>query len=470
MTNNTEEQKNRFAFTEKAIDALPFEPKGKQRMFYDTNSRLALRVLATKKVFYVQKRVPGEDPIRVKVGDVGDIGIAKARQKAEEILGKVAAGINPHEEKKKALEQKKKEEVAVQIQGKKDEETLQWLLDKYKVEKLIDKNGGKQATLDSHEDAVKFFTERDVTLLKRDTVNGGWVVDETITLESWLDRPIRKITRSEVLDRFKYFSRAKKSRGADLVPMTRTYQLGFKTLQSAFNHHLSHLEPDVREDLQNPAQILSDHKLWKASNTVKRLVDFRDDEGPLWWNALEEYKLRNFVAYAYIVISLLQTGRSIDICSLRFDTNVNMNLREITYFDTKNHNDYTLCITNFVYDLLVELKKISKNGYVFYYPESKTGYIPKDAKAHFDNVFKRGGKLISHHDLRRTWTRIADRGSMGVSEKTKEYCLKHEFQGVSKNYYIANEDEIRMCMQKVEDYIFERVEEFKQKRVEQQAA
>jgi hypothetical protein len=47
MVKAVEEYETRFAFTEKAIDSLHFESAGKQRTYYDLNSRLALRVLAT---------------------------------------------------------------------------------------------------------------------------------------------------------------------------------------------------------------------------------------------------------------------------------------------------------------------------------------------------------------------------------------------------------------------------------------
>ncbi|MFM0646123.1 integrase family protein [Paraburkholderia bryophila] len=445
-----ESTKNRFAFSEKSIESLSFAPSGEQKMYYDTNSKLALRVGAKKKTFCVNQRLPGRGaPVRVSLGEFGDIPVTDARKKAAIAIGEIANGVNKHEVKK---EQKLK---AIIVEANKTE-TLKWLFDEYEQKWLIDRKGGKKATLKSHEDAKKFFVQRSVTLLKKDKETGIWSLDKIITLSDWMNRPWRSIARKEVLERFEYFARAKKSRGDDMEPMIRTHQIGFKGLHSAFNYVLRRTEPEDKVGLINPAQILTDYNLWEKTNVVERFIDFSKPEGARWWEAVIAYRPRNLVAAHYLLFSLLQTGRSIDVCDLTWN-DVDFGEREITYERTKNGENYILYITDIALEILKELKQISKNRYVFYYPESKNGFIPQAAKQHFKNVNERGGKLISHHDLRRTWATA----SVGLVDKlTSDYCLKHKLAGVDANYYKNNRDVVRACMQRVEDHLLKQVAAF----------
>jgi integrase len=444
-----EKRKTRFVFSEKSIEDITPRP-GKQDMYYDTNSKLALRVGAKKKTFCVNQRLPGRGaPVRVTLGEFGDIPVTEARKRAAIAIGEIASGINKHEVKK---EQKLKAKIA----EANNTETLQWLFDEYEQKWLIDRKGGQKATLKSHQDAKKFFVERKITLLKKDKESGIWSLDKIITVSDWMNRPWRSITRKEVLERFEYFSRTKPTRGQNMVPMIRTHQIGFKGLHSAFNYILRRTEPEDKAGLINPAQILTDYNLWEKTNVVERFIDFSKPEGARWWEAVIDYRTRNLVASHYLLFSLLQTGRSIDVCDLTWD-DVNFDEREITYERTKNGEKYILYITNLVLEILKDLKKISKNQYVFYYPESKNGFIPKDAKQHFKKVAERGGMLISHHDLRRTWATA----SIGLVDKlTSDYCLKHKLAGIDLNYYKNNRAVVRACMQRVEDHLIKQVAAF----------
>ncbi|MFM0417552.1 tyrosine-type recombinase/integrase [Paraburkholderia aromaticivorans] len=455
----TQKEETRFAFNEKSVGDIPLRTDGKQVMYYDTESKLCIRVGAKKKVFCVMKRLPHRGaPIRVNIGEYGDIPVKKAVELSYKAIGDIASGVNKIEVEK---EKKKKEAVVVANKT----ETLGWLFDQYEENWLIKKKGGKDGSLKSHSDAKKFFTERKITLLKQDKETGVWEEERTVTVGDWMNRPWRSITKKEVLARFELFARAKKARNkkdAPLEPMIRTNQIAFKGLHSAYNYILKRTHAlDDTLSLDNPASVITAFSLWEPTNVVEDFIDFSREEGALWWNAVIEYRTRNLVAAHYILFSLLQTGRSIDICNLKWD-DVDMKEREIVYERTKNGEKYILYITDLALEILKELKKISKNEYVFYYPESKLGYIPQAAKQHFKNIAARGGKLISHHDLRRTWaTPITGR----IDKLTADYCLKHKLAGVDAHYYKNNREVVRASMQKMEDYFLEKVALFPRKEV-----
>lgn len=60
------------------------------------------------------------------------------------------------------------------------------------------------------------------------------------------------------------------------------------------------------------------------------------------------------------------------------------------------------------------------------------------------------GKLVSHHDLRRTWATAARK--LKLDERNIDYCLKHKRSDVNEHYFVRNEAEILETMQTVEDF------------------
>ncbi|SAL47542.1 Phage integrase [Caballeronia peredens] len=446
-------QPNRFKFTETSVAQVPLSTDGKQRMYYDTESKLALRVGAKKKIFVINKRLPGRgDPVRVTLGECGDIPVSKARQLATVTIADVVQGVNPHEVRKQ-------EKLAGRIEEANKTETVGWLLEQYKNDRLIKKNGGKPASLKSFEDSLKFFARREVTVLKFDEKSRNWTIDGTFILEDWLSRPYRSITRKEVEERFETLSRTMKQRGKKPEPIVRQNQLAFKILHAAYNLRIKRLELEEKKIVINPVRIISDYELWRPTNVVDTYLNFVQEEGPIWWNAVTKYESRNLVAAYYLKFSLLQTGRSIDIHKLTWN-DIDFKQRIIKYIGTKNSKSYILHISDYALEILQKLKKLSRNEYVFYYPESAQGCIPKDARHHFANVQKLGGALISHHDLRRTWGTIAITDSLQIQKLTVDYCMKHTFKGVDENYFKYNEESVRGSMQKVEDYILQKVEKY----------
>lgn len=447
---------NQLKFTVNSIKNIPFADIGKQITFYDTELKgFAVRVGATSKTYIVYKRINRGLPKRITLGKVNAITLEEARRLALRELSKLTHGVDQNAEYKKAKAVKK-------LEVKSNEETIDWLLKEYLNEKIIKQKGGRDGTIRSVNNAFKFFNSRVIITLKK--TDDKWVEQDKVELEDWLIRPYRSITRDEILSRFDLFSITKPTRGDPnkLLPMERTHQIAFKFLSSAYNFIINRDELDKKEDLRNPLDVLKAHGRWKKSNIRMRMVDFQKPEINLWWNSLIDYQKVNSVAADYILFSLLQSGRSKEIARLTWDQ-VDFELNQINYKDTKNSLDYIFPISRMSLEIL---RRRQKNGgesaFVFHYKDSKTGHIPADAKAHFKNISVQSGKLISHHDLRRTWGTAALH--LDINERIINYCLKHKIHDVNAHYFMRNASKIHKALQDVENFLIAQVADFETKK------
>lgn len=93
---------NRFSFTKPLLKDLPLPESGERIIYHDTHkdaAGLQLRVTATAKTFFVQKRVNGT-PERVTLGRFPDMTVEQARKNAAEIKAIIAKGESPTEKKR----------------------------------------------------------------------------------------------------------------------------------------------------------------------------------------------------------------------------------------------------------------------------------------------------------------------------------------------------------------------------------
>lgn len=441
----TEQVKTRIPFNKLNLDAIPFSTDGKQVTYYDTNkTNLSLRVGASSKTFIVYTRPKHGNPVRITLGKYGEITIKQASDLASKELAKLADGFNPVEEKKKIKIEK---EVAKAT----SEQTFKWMMDTYKAEQIIAHKGGSESTLHNIATTMDYFDTRKVMTLKLNEEDKTWSNDMEVHLESWHDLSFRSITRQQVIDRFNVLEKARPTRNKKvLAPITRTHQMSFKFASSAFNYVIQRDELDVKEDLRNPFDILSNRKKWKKTNARTNFVDFNRSEFGTWWKAVEEYDFHNYLVSDYILFSLLQAGRSIDVAPLKWK-DVDMELERITYFDTKNGEEYIFPITKKVKEILNRRLKYNKDTiHVFDYSGSKLGHVPQDCQHHFKVIGQKSGKLISHHDIRRTWGTAAM--SLDMNERMADYCLKHTINDVNRHYFMRNEPKILKAMQAIENF------------------
>lgn len=441
----TEQVKTRITFNKANLDAIPLSKDGKQVTYYDTNkTNLSIRVGANSKTFILYTRPKNGNPVRITLGKYGQITIKQASDLASKELAKLADGFNPVEEKKQI-------KIERELVKSTSEQTFKWMMETYKEEQIISHKGGSESTLHNIDTTMDYFDDRTVMTLKFNEEKSTWENDMEVHLESWHEVPFRFITRQQVIDRFEVLAKARPTRNFEVLqPVSRTNQMSFKFASSAFNYIIQRDELDVKEDLRNPFDILSNRKKWKKSNARTRFVDFNRAEFGDWWKAVEEYDFYNYLVSDYILFSLLQAGRSIDVASLKWK-DVDMELGRITYEKTKNREEYIFPITKKVGEILKRRLKYNKDTiHVFDYSLSKLGHVPQDCQHHFKVLGVKSGKLISHHDLRRTWATASM--SLDMNERMSNYCLKHTINDVNRHYYMRNESKIRKAMQAIEDF------------------
>ena len=458
---------NKFVFNQKKLEALPFANKGERAVYHDSSTAgLVLRVSETTKTFFVAGRVKGGkgESVKYTIGRFPQIKLDHARLQASIIQVKLNQGTNPNIEKKEVTKEKIAEAKAIV-----DKDTLEDLFKRY-VEEHMSKNGTvqvKKTTMDDIKISMKAFGRRRLTTLKlqdkkKPTDKDVWVIAAVVELDDWLSRPYREITNLEILERFKIFSISLRENNGNVIqPLIRTHQLAFRYLRAVYNfivpRALLEDKDNKRNLVSNPVDIIAVYKLWKSPNVRSNKLDTDSFEFFKWWKALTEYG--DNLAKDYILVSLLQCGRSADVAPLEF-ANLDFQKKVINYKNTKNGEDYIFPMTRLVYSILKKRSQLtSANGkYVFEYAESKQGYIPKSGRWHFEKLAELSGKKITHHDLRRTFTSIAIK--LKIDPITYNFCLKHLIQGVDKHYITVDVEVLREALQLFEDYLLETYKKF----------
>lgn len=441
----------RTKLTKAIIDALPLASDSKQQTVMDTELKgFGLRIGATSKTFIVYKRLPHGAPQRVTLGKYGHLTVDQARKKAQEQLSALVQGVDVNAQKKAVKIEKKKEEAAAS-------QTFEWLLDLYKEEHLIRYKGGSEGTLRSFRDTKKFMGAREITLLKQDK-SGNWVEEGKLALSDWLARPFRDIKPREVLERHDFFARAKPQRllGDVLQPMCRTHQIAFKFAQAAFNFYIPRAFEETGEELRNPFDILKTYKRWNEVNKRERHINVTDeDETGAWLEAVFQYRKVAPVPADFILFSLLQAARGIEVRTLKW-SDVDLKNRDVMYWNTKNGGSYKFPLSDAAYEILMRRKESNPKDveWVWHYEKSKTGRIPDDPKHHFHEIEALGGKYVSSHDLRRTWATAAN--EQAADMRGINYLLKHKTKDINDHYIVRYRPKILGILQTVENVIFER--------------
>jgi integrase len=122
--------------------------------------------------------------------------------------------------------------------------------------------------------------------------------------------------------------------------------------------------------------------------------------------------------------------------------------------DTKNGEDHTLPLTEYISNLLSTRRDASLGDYVF------PGYNPQKAlvspNRQVKKVINDSGVQFILHDLRRTFATYAD--SLEIQHNTIKRLMNHKSNDVTSTHYIHQSIEtLRKPMVKITNYILEQV-------------
>lgn len=397
------------------IDPPPFKvgKDGKQIptqvIYMDTmNKGLGVRVTsAGKKSFIAEKWVDGK-PVRVTLGDAAQITVAKAWKEAQKVFGKLAEGVNPHEERR--IEQAK----AV---------TLGEVLDDFLL-------------------ARKTLSPRTVYDYKR-LVNNY--------LGDWKERPVNSITKDMIEKRHRALGEASQAQA--------NYTM--RTLRALINFAIEKYEVNGEPIMAvNPVTRLSRAKAWYEDKRRKTYV--APDQLKAWFDAVlaEPEQGRDYMKDArdYLQLVILTGMRRNEALTLKW-VDVNLASKQFTIRDPKNHEDLTLPMSDYIAGIFERRHKASRSGKAkaaeFVFPGSgKSGHLdePKRAVA---KVVADSGVPFTLHDLRRTFITVAE--SLDISAYAVKRLVNHKMTNdVTAGYIVTDVERLRKPMQQITDFILSR--------------
>lgn len=376
--------------TRRAIDDIPFSADG-QILYRDTLlSGFGLRVGSRSKVYFAEGQV-NRTTRRVTIGRADVFAPEVARKKALALLGEMAEGRNPNEEKKK--------EVVAKV-------TLA--------------------------DAFEGFFAARPHLSPHTVLN--YTRTAKLYLRAWRKKPINSITRQMVLKRHQELSVEVGKTTANNV---------MRHLRSVYNFAAATHD----EFPPNPVQILTQARAWHRERRRQTVVTAQDL--PMWWKAVmaEPDYARDF-----LLMALFTGMRRGELMALRWE-NVDLTALTLHLPKTKNGDPLNLPLSSFLADLLTARKKqAGESPFVFPGP-GKQGHL-METKKFLLRVSAGSGVSFTLHDLRRTFITIAESLDVPYYA-LKRLLNHRANGDVTGGYIVVNAERLRGPVEQVAERILE---------------
>ncbi|MGB2833965.1 MAG: tyrosine-type recombinase/integrase [Methylotenera sp.] len=386
--------------TKSFVDKVTFEKSG--QIFYRDSELLGfgLRVGKTAKVYFAEAKLHGKT-VRKSIARHNVVSLDEARTQAKSYLAEISRGKNPHDEEKA-----RKAKLV----------TLFEVLENY-----IEARGNLQrSTIQDYRHTFDAY------------------------LHDWLNKPAIEISKDMVELKFRKISQTSPSQANKTM----------RNFRAVMNYAIMKYEDSNGDSIfrHNPVIRITQLRAWHRAVRKNTLIKHYD-LAP-WYQAVmnlsnDSIAPNREVVKDFLLLVLFTGLRRNEAAKLTWNR-VDLKDKTIVIKDTKNHDDHTLPLTDFLYDLLTNRKAEAKTKYVF--PnETNTGYMT-DPKKQIANVIKESGVNFSTHDLRRTFITIAE--SLDISAYALKRLLNHKMTNdVTAGYIISDVERLRVPMNKITDYI-----------------
>lgn len=380
--------------TKKTIDDFPAPESGRSFIADSKVPGLLVQITpAGTKSFQIYRKANGK-PVRVTLGRYPDMTIEQARKAGMEALSKMAGGTNPNEEKRRArLEAKTLAEVFADYQ-------------------------------ESRKD-LKPTTAKDMARAIREM------------FPDWQDKPLSRITPAMVERRHADFGEQRSEARANL---------GMRYLRAIFNFAIAKYKDDEGKPLitDNPVKALSETRAWYRVD--RRQTVIKPHELGAWVQAV--LNLPGPDIRDYFLMVLLTGMRREEALRLTWE-HVDLIGKAFTIVDPKNHQDHTLPLSDYLFDLLARRKANAKSEYVF---ADSAGRRISNFRYAQAAIEKESGVSFCIHDLRRTFVTIAE--SLDIPAYALKRLLNHaNGADMTAGYVVASTERLREPMQKITDYV-----------------
>lgn len=387
-------------FTERAIARIEAPTvNGSQQLFWDAELRgfgVLVSGVSNAKTYIVQRALPNGKTRRVTIGRTNVLALADATQRAKQLLATFYKGLDP-----KA--------------GRLGDHTLRSALDEY----LRTRTDLRPRSVAGYREAMDRY------------------------LNSWLDLPLRVVTRQMVEDRFLKIAKDIARDGEHSGHATANGVM--RALRALYNFAADRADP-ANPMPQNPVRL---KKVWFKIERRTRCVG--PSELPRFYEGV--VSLANPVARDFLLLMLFTGLRRGEAASLRWEhVDFKGRVLRLPAASTKARRKLDLPMTDFIHDLLVARRAIGNAAWVF--PSvSRSGHI-EEPKFPLEQIAEATGIRVSAHDLRRTFITVAK--STDVSAIALKALVNHSLgQDVTEGYIQITAERLREPAQRVTDKLKE---------------
>lgn len=402
----------KIRFTKPTIESLPPAPAGKRDYYEDSRlNSLRLRLSVTdrgSKSWVVQRRIDGRVS-RVTLGGYPDLTPELAIKAAERLAGKIASGENPQ------AEQRNRDAKRLTLNDA--------------LELMLKVRGLKPGT--------------EVTY--RNLVKGP--------LNGWANKPLVTISPEMIAERHAKLSRDSGGAYANSA---------MRTLRSIWNFAATQYEDAKGQSLlpPNPVSRLSKAKAWVRVSRRKTYIE--QHQLVDWFSAVQALRAEPWGSSSravgdYLILLVLSGLRRTEAASLRWQ-DIDLKAKLLRLQNTKNHDEHVLPLSDYLFELLDERRHAAKEAEeqgiaaasIYVFPaDNAQGYL-SEPRAYVDKVKHDSGVRFMLHDLRRTFSTVAE--SLDLSHYALKRLLNHRMAGdVTAGYIGSNVERLRGPMQQITD-------------------
>jgi len=372
-------------------------------------------------VWAVKGRVKGGSVITVTIGKEELFSATKARKEAKKILTQLAEGINPNEIKQQ--------------------------------QRLIKKlrNFTLQQALDEYSSHVQW----------KDSTRSDVYIVMNRRFSDWLRRPLASITKEDCINRFNQIKQDIKRNNRQKNRSSKN-PIGEGEAQKAFRYLTAIFNAFVDEDIGNekllpkgnPCSVFKAKRVRRTLQPRNRYLNEQQRNilhDHLASIHLEELKrtFRTTEDDADLIWLIIHTGlRLEEALQLKWNS-VDFVNETFTVYDTKNHKDHTLPMTE---DTKIMFERRFSNGGKYVFKSPLGSDKPMTASKTFKRVSKEVGFDFTAHDLRRTVATVAAERGYDVSNIGA--LLNHSRQGVTEGYIQRTQTRLKQILEDIQEELF----------------
>ncbi|HKF93200.1 MAG TPA: tyrosine-type recombinase/integrase, partial [Gammaproteobacteria bacterium] len=150
----------------------------------------------------------------------------------------------------------------------------------------------------------------------------------------------------------------------------------------------------------------------------------------------------------YLLLLILTGLRNREAATLQWE-NVDLTGKTLTVYDTKNRQDHTLPLSDYLFAMLTTRHANRINAYVF--PAASGNGHLRTSQTSIAKVRAASGVSFTPHDLRRTFATVAD--SLDIPGYAVKALLNHKPSDVTAGYIVTDVERLRVPMQRITDYM-----------------